>query len=172
VSPARFDFPLSAIDIMPTLLGMAGVAVPDRVEGVDLSRHLCGAPGAPDEVLLMNPCPFSIGDPRGADQVPSFEGMRMEYRGIRTSRYTYVRTIDRPWLLYDNRDDPYQLRNLVDDGAHRQLAADLEERMQKLMDRIGDGFEPKETYYKRFGIQLDHRGKVRGIIENPYDRQG
>jgi arylsulfatase A-like enzyme len=168
----RFDFPLSAIDIMPTLLGMAGIGIPDRVEGVDLSAHLCGAPGAPDEVLLMNPCPFSIGDPRGADQVPSFQGMRMEYRGVRTSRHTYVRTIDRPWLLYDNQEDPYQMRNLVDEPAHRGLAAQLESRMQGLMERIGDRFEPREAYYERFGIQLDHRGKVKGIIENPYDRLG
>lgn len=169
----RFDFPLSAIDIMPTLLGLAGVPVPDRVEGVDLSPFLTGSTAPPPRaVLLMNPCPFSIGDPRGSDQVPAFEGMRMEYRGVRTSRHTYVRTIDRPWLLYDNAEDPYQMRNLVDDPAHAGLRAELEGEMQALMERIGDRFEPKEAYYRRFGIQLDHRGKVQGIIENPYDRLG
>lgn len=167
------EFPMSAIDIMPTLLGLAGVPVPRSVEGVDLSPFLTGARAdAPDEVLLMNPCPFSIGDPRGEDQVPKFRGMRMEYRGVRTSRYTYVRTIDRPWLLYDNHEDPYQMRNLVDEPASRELAAELDARMRALMERIGDRFEPKEAYYERFGIALDHRGKVQGIVENPYDRLG
>ena len=36
----------------------------------------------------------------------------------------------------------------------------------------GDRFEPKENYYERFNIQLDHRGKVKGIVENPYNRLG
>jgi hypothetical protein len=170
---SRFDFPLSAIDIMPTVLGLAGVPVPDRVEGMDLSPFLTGErDDAPDGVLLMNPCPFSIGDPRGPDQVPSFQGMRMEYRGIRTSRHTYVRTIDRPWLLYDNVEDPFQMRNLIDEPASRGLAVKLEREMQALMARIGDEFLPKEDYYRKFDIRLDHRGKVQGIVENPYDRAG
>ena len=62
----------------------------------------------------MNPCPFSIGDTRGYDQYPDYKGERLEYRGVITERYTYVRTIDRPWLLYDNLQDPYQLENLID----------------------------------------------------------
>ena len=170
---ARHDFPFSAIDVMPTLLGLAEVPVPDRVEGVDASAYLRGdRDHAPEAVLLMNPCPFSIGDPRGPDQVPQFEGMRMEYRGVRTGRHTYVRTIDRPWLLYDNLEDPFQLQNLIDDPAHATLASGLETRMQSLMDAIGDRFLPKEDYYRMFDIALDHRGKVRGIVENPYDRLG
>lgn len=169
----RFDFPLSAIDIMPTLLGMAQVPVPATVEGVDLSPFIRGERNdAPPAVLLMNPCPFSIGDPRGPDQVPAFQGMRMEYRGVRTRRHTYARTIDRPWLLYDNLEDPFQMRNLIDEPQCRGLAVKLEGQMQALMARIGDRFLPKEDYYRQFGIELDHRGKVKGIIENPYDRLG
>ncbi len=170
---SSFDFPLSAIDVMPTVLGLAGVSIPDTVEGVDLSPFITGAGGDPPEaVLLMNPCPFSIGDPRGPDQVPKYEGMRMEYRGVRTSRYTYARTIDRPWLLYDNVEDPFQLRNLVDEPAHQPLAAGMEAHMQALMAGIGDEFLPRQAYYERFGIELDQRGKVKGIVENPYDRLG
>ena len=45
-------------------------------------------------------------------------------------------------------------------------------RLQALMARIGDEFLPKENYYRKFDIQLDHRGKVKGIVENPYDRAG
>jgi arylsulfatase A-like enzyme len=170
----RHDYPVSNIDVMPTLLGLAGLPVPAPVEGVDLSRHLMGTASeeAPDAVLLMNPCPFSIGDPRGPDQVPLFQGMRMEYRGVRTRRYTYARTIDRPWLLYDNREDPFQLHNRIDDPACGALIETLEAQMQALMARIGDRFEPKEAYYERFGIELDRRGKVRGIVENPYPRMG
>jgi arylsulfatase A-like enzyme len=173
VKTGTYGFPLSAIDIMPTLLGLADVAIPDRVEGVDLSPFVSGSDASPPEaVLLMNPCPFSIGDPRGPDQVPAFKGMRMEYRGVRTKRHTYVRTIDQPWLLYDNLEDPYQLRNLAYEPQHKALAEELEGHMQALMDGIGDRFESKEAYYRKFDIRLDHRGKVEGIVENPYDRLG
>jgi arylsulfatase A-like enzyme len=168
-----FDFPVSAIDVMPTLLGLAGVPVPESVEGVDLSSRILGESAVePHSVLLMNPCPFSIGDPRSPDQYPTFRGRRMEYRGVRTSSHTYVRTIDGPWLLYDNLTDPYQLRNLVDEPRHAGLAADLDAAMRSHMERIDDQFLPKEHYYERFGIKVDHRGKVAGIVDNLYDRLG
>ena len=170
---SRFTFPLSVIDVMPTLLGFAGVPIPPAVEGLDLSAVIAGdSLDRPESALLMNPCAFSVGDPRGPDQVPDYLGMRMEYRGVRTDRYTYVRAIDKPWLLYDNREDPYQLRNLIDDPGCRRLAQDLEAQMRAQMHRIGDQFLPKEAYYRQFNIDLDHRGKVKGIVENSYDRLG
>jgi arylsulfatase A-like enzyme len=98
--------------------------------------------------------------------------MRFEYRGVVTDRYTYVRTIDRPWLLYDNRDDPYQLTNLIDDPKHATTRDRLDGLMRAHMRHIGDGFHPRQDYYKRFGITLDHRGKVVDLVENLYDRNG
>jgi len=168
-----FDAPISVIDIMPTLLGLADVTVPDRVEGVNLAPHILGAAAdMPKSVLLMNPCPFSVGDPRSPDQYPTFRGKRMEYRGVRTGTHTYVRTIDGPWLLYDNIADPYQLRNLIEEPDHAQCAAELDAAMRAHMERIDDRFLPKEAYYERYGIAVDHRGKVNGIIDNVYDRLG
>ena len=40
------------------------------------------------------------------------------------------------------------------------------------MARIGDEFLPKEVYYEKFGLEIDSRGKLVGLVENPYDRQG
>lgn len=168
-----FDFPISVIDIMPTLLGLAGVAVPSCVEGLNLAARIEGkVDDTPTSALLMNPCPFSIGDPRGPDQFPTLNGMRMEYRGVRTARHTYIRTIDKPWLLYDNVEDPYQLRNLIDEPGHQDLAAELESEMRTHMDRLDDRFLSKEEYYEIYRIEIDHRGKVKGIIDNVYDRLG
>ncbi|HJU22263.1 MAG TPA: hypothetical protein VJ891_07115, partial [Casimicrobiaceae bacterium] len=127
---------------------------------------------APGSALLMNPCPFSIGDPRSPDQYPTFRGKRMEYRGVRTATHTYVRTIDGPWLLYDNAADPYQLRNLIHVPDKRDVAAALDADMCAHMARIGDRFLAKEQYYDQYGIGVDHRGKVKGIIDNVYDRLG
>ena len=59
-------------------------------------------------MLFMNVSPFSRGLVKG-------------FRGIRTSRYTYVRDTDGPWLMYDNQSDPYQLKNLVGDNKYADL---------------------------------------------------
>lgn len=170
---AVLEFPISVIDIMPTLLGLAGAPVPDTVEGVDLAPFTRGERDDPPEsVLIMNPCPFSVGDPRGPDQYPDYKGMRLEYRGVVTDRYTYVRTIDRPWLLYDNKEDPYQKTNLIDSPDHEKTRRHLEALMKEHMDKIGDDFLPREAYYEHFGIQLDDRGKIAALVENTYDRAG
>ena len=170
---SSFAFPVSVIDLMPTLLGLAGLPIPKPVEGVNLAPFIRGERrDPPAAVLLANPCPFSVGDPRSPDQIPTYQGRRMEYRGVRTARHTYVQTIDGPWLLYDNEVDPYQLTNLVDDPAHAATRAELEAAMRDLMARTGDEFLPKEAYYERFKLKVDQRGKVEGIVENPYDRGG
>ena len=147
--------------------------VPDRVEGVDLSPFLKGErPDPPESVLIMNPCPFSIGDKRGEDQYPDFKGTRFEYRGVITGKYSYVRTIEKPWFLYDNQEDPYQMQNLIDLPEHAETQAHLDSLMRAHMECIGDDLRPRDFYYQRFGIEFDHRGKVVDLVENIYDRSG
>lgn len=170
---ATVETPINVIDVMPTLLGLAGLPVPESVEGVDLSPFLTGdQQDPPESVLIMNPCPFSIGDSRGDDQYPDFRGMRFEYRGVITHRYTYVRTIDGPWMLYDNREDPYQLVNLIDDAEHAETRDHLDGLMRDHMAAIDDEFLTREEYYERLGIEFDDRGKVVDLVENMYDRSG
>jgi len=167
------ETPINVIDMMPTILGLAGVSVPDTVEGVDLAPFLTGSRSDPPEsVLIMNPCPFSIGDARGEDQHPDYKGMRFEYRGVITARYTYVRTIDQPWILFDNVEDPYQMTNLIDDPTLGTVRDELEDMLVAHMKKIGDEFLSRDEYYTRFGIELDHRGKVVDLVENMYDRVG
>ncbi|HPP54166.1 MAG TPA: sulfatase-like hydrolase/transferase, partial [Thermoguttaceae bacterium] len=80
--------PISTVDLMPTLLALAGLPVPKTVEGEDLSHLLRDGPAEADRtVLIMNVAPFA----------DNFEGK--EYRGLRTSRYTYVLDLEGPWLL-------------------------------------------------------------------------
>ena len=80
-----------------------------------------------------------------------YNGMKA-YRGLRTSRYTYVRNIDGPWLLYDNQTDPYQMDNLIDRPEHAQLQATLEKRLQQRLDDMGDEFLDGWTYIERAGL--------------------
>jgi arylsulfatase A-like enzyme len=168
-----FRFPINAVDVMPTLLGLAGADIPETVEGVDLSPFIRGEKDDPPEsVMFMNPCSFEIGDARGEDQYPTFRGKQLQYRGVRTNRYTYVRTIEGPWLLYDNRADPYQMDNLIDKPELKAVQDRLEAMLKAHMQKIDDEILPNEAYYRKFNLDVDQRGKITGIVENPYDLSG
>ena len=140
---------LNTPDILPTLLGLAGVDIPKSVEGEDLSALVRGKQAERDRpVLIMNVSPF-------ADY---YEGK--EYRGVRTARHTYVRSLDGPWLLHDNQADPQQMRNLAGQPQH----ADLQKRMEALLaaelKRIGDDFRPRSHYLSKWGYEVDKKGCI------------
>jgi arylsulfatase A-like enzyme len=135
----RLDTLFSTVDISPTLLGLAGVPALAAMQGADLSPILRGGNASgPESAFIM-----SIG--RSADEGEEVRKKRKAkaakrgnfggWRGVRTARYTYAARMERaglsPWLLYDNRDDPFQTRNLIGDAAHTQTRKDLEEKLRQ-----------------------------------------
>ncbi len=156
------DALIDAPDIMPTLLGLSGLAIPGTVEGLDYSGYLQSGEDPSDTgpyglvwggaALLMCPQPF------GQWSAPRHGGR--EYRGLRTHRYTYTRTLDGPWLLFDNEHDPYQLENLVEAPAHAALVRELDDRLQRRLDAQGDEFLPGLEYIRRWGYPVDETGTV------------
>ena len=141
--------PLTTPDILPTLLGLAGLAVPATVEGEDLSGLVRGDPEPADRAALyMAVAPFAG------------RGLNKEYRAIRTSRYTYVRGLEGPWLLFDDQRDPHQLDNLIDRPEFAALRTDLEARLQAQLKKIGDTFRPAQHYVEAWGYELAPHGSV------------
>ena len=61
--------------------------------------------------------------------------MDMDYRAVRTDRYKLIHWIqhraDRK--LYDLHEDPFELRNLVDDPAMSEVVAELEAELATLV---------------------------------------
>ncbi len=113
----RIASPLNSPDIMPTLLGACGLKIPAGVEGTDLSGICSGKVKAPHGGAALISLPVPITEARRYGFA--------EYRGIRTERHTYVRSIKGPWLLYDNQTDPYQMRNLCNKAAGEELAVSI-----------------------------------------------
>jgi arylsulfatase A-like enzyme len=148
----RLDLPVNTPDLMPTLLGLSGVAIPASVQGEDFSALIRGGPAPEDNPVLIE-CPTPFGEWLRE------KGGR-EYRGVRTKRYTYVRDLRGPWLLYDNETDPYQLANLVDKPEHADLQAKLEAELKKLLKKTGDDFLPGSAYIKKWGYAVDRSGTV------------
>lgn len=134
-------------DIMPTLLGLSNLPIPSVVEGRDLTGILTGK--VPDDIeAVLIACYHPFG------QWPRRNG-GVEYRGVRTKQYTYAHTLDGPWLLFDNLNDPYQLNNLVDDDNYRALRDQLYGQMRELLDKTNDAFEPGMNYINRWGYVVD-----------------
>ncbi|WP_168120120.1 sulfatase [Paenibacillus sp. HB172176] len=144
--------PFNSPDVMPTLLGLSRLPVPESVEGVDYAPYLRGERGRPAEAALIA-CIHPSGEFSRA------EGGR-EYRGIRTEHYTYVIDREGPWLLYDNERDPYQLHNLCRQASHRPLQEELDAMLRRMLTQHGDAFLEGERYIEQWGYELDHTGTV------------
>ena len=152
VAAHRTEAPINAPDVMPTVLGLCGVKIPDTVEGNDYSRVVRErAKGMEASALLMCASPF--GEWRRDN------GGR-EFRGVRTERHTYVRTLEGPWLLYDNREDPYQVENLCNQPRAAVVQERLEEQLRYWLHKIGDDFAPGPELVRRCGYRVDATGTV------------
>ena len=148
----ELDALIDTADIMPTLLSLCGLPIPETVEGVDYAAYLQGGDDPSGGAALLS-CPHPFG------QWSRARGGR-EYRGIRTRRYTYVRSLDGPWLLYDNETDPYQLDNLIDKSEHSHIQAELETILQAKLKARNDEFLPGAAYLERWGYEVDETGTV------------
>ena len=146
------NMPINAPDIMPTLLGLSGIEIPASVEGTDFSEVLKGAEEPIDDAVLIS-CPSPFGQWKRA-------GGGREYRGVRTRRCTYVRDLNGPWLLYDNKEDPYQLNNLCNKPEHRKLQNKLENILTQKLEQTNDEFLPGTEYIKKWRYKVDESGTV------------
>jgi arylsulfatase A-like enzyme len=151
----RVDAVMSSEDLMPTLLGLCGVEIPKTVEGLDYSGYLKGGenPNASNAALIECVAPFGEWH-RGV-------GGR-EFRGVRTVRYTYVRDLNGPWLLYDDEKDPYQMENLVGRPEAKEIQAKLEELLRQKLAAAHDDFKPASYYLDKWGYtpRLDKTGTL------------
>jgi arylsulfatase A-like enzyme len=149
---AELDAPINSEDIMPTLLGLAGLNIPKSVEGLDYSAYLRGGKNPGDGATVIHcPSPFGEWERRRGGR---------EYRGIRTTRYSYVRDLKGPWLLFDNQIDPFQMTNLVNISTKAELRAEMEALLKKKLKERGDEFLPGGHYIQKWGYKVDANGTM------------
>lgn len=151
-APRKCSKFIDAPDIMPTLLSLCDVSIPDTVEGKDLTSYLEGAPPPEDDCGLVA-CYAPFGE-------FARTGDGKEYRGVRTARYTYARDLEGPWLLYDNERDPYQLTNLCRVDEYARVQDRLERLLKRKLEEMDDAFLPGSAYIEQWGYPLDKTGTV------------
>lgn len=135
------DFIINTVDIMPSLLSMMGLPVPEETEGTDLSACITGEADTEEGALMMCTGPTAI------------FGDGNEWRAYRTKQYTYaIFKSDGQEFLFDDKNDPYQMENLIDNKSYRETAEELKSKMYAKMNKIGDTFE-NNTWYEKHWVE-------------------
>lgn len=111
----------SQVDIMPTLLTLCGMEIPEGVQGVDLFGKTAPEVG------------FAEGNLQEEDE------WRIMVRGYDKLVATPKGEITR---LYNLADDPYELTDLVRDPAQKLKLASLKAQLIAQMKKLGDGRDP------------------------------
>lgn len=131
---------VGVVDHTPTLLGLAGVPVPETMTGTDLSAALLRGADAPrSSAYIASYVSF--------DQARGFQ----PWRGVHTPRYTYARWRQGGAILFDNVADPYQLHNLIHERESAALVAELESELQGWQRRLDDPFLSGDDMIRRLG---------------------
>jgi arylsulfatase A-like enzyme len=138
---SKRDFVFNTVDIMPTLLTMMELPVPGEAEGSDYSACVEGTGDTDQGALMMCTGPTAV------------FGDGNEWRAFRTRQYTYaVFKSDGQELLFDNKKDPYQMNNLIENSDYSGIVLSLKKQMWDKMNEIGDTFE-NNTYYEKHWIE-------------------
>ncbi|MEZ5397783.1 MAG: sulfatase [Bryobacterales bacterium] len=128
-SGVKTDAIFTHVDFAPTLLSLCGIEPPSEMQGTSLAPVILGeAEDGPKSAF------FQIFGPYDGGEVAA------GWRGVRTKTYMYARYEEKPWVLYDLTQDPYEMRNLVDDAAAAQVQAEMQAMLDEWMQRVGDSW--------------------------------
>lgn len=130
-SPKRIDCPVSHIDLLPTLLDAAGIERPEVLQGKSLLPLIAGAEQAGSDVLIE----FN----RYEIEHDSFGGF-IPMRAIVSDDFKLVINLFDTDELYDRKNDPDEMDNLIERPEYERIRNDLHDRLLERMDRIRDPF--------------------------------
>jgi len=136
--PGRFnahgerDALVSTVDLMPTLLDLAGVDIPAGVQGVSCKGILTGQEDAVRDWAYIEYDESYISD---------------RLRQIRSKDWaiTYYANSDHG-MLFNLRNDPGELHNLWDDPGHQNTKRDLLIELLRHTSQNGDWLPPKRSH--------------------------
>lgn len=121
----RRDWIVSAVDVMPTLLGLTGTDAPKNIDGMDLSPLFLGEGGKERQAAFL----FNVHT--GA-------GPGCDWRGIRTKDWVYAYHLEGDWVMYDLKNDPYELHNRVDDPRYADRKKQLRQQLDAMRKELGE----------------------------------
>ena len=129
----RVDHPISLIDLFPTTCTLAGLPVPEGVDGVDFAGVLAdpAAGSAPRGFVLSSYYAYGV-RMRGAAGAEENEPHNA-WRAVRDRDWKYVEVEGGPPILFDLANDPDETVNLA--GRPEQA-----KRCEQMRERVYQGF--------------------------------
>ncbi|MHC4742379.1 MAG: sulfatase-like hydrolase/transferase, partial [Planctomycetota bacterium] len=127
----------STVDMMPTVVSLMGLKVPKEAEGMDLSLRAMGRKGPEPEAAFLQNTGACAAWKNGH-----------EWRALRDKQYTYATyRVDKSELLFDNKNDPYQMTNLAGNLEHAGTMKRFRKMLATKMESLNDTFE-ECTWYR------------------------
>ena len=171
----KVDNLFGTIDVVPTLCALAGVHAPSKCRGLDFSGHLLGTVGpAPKSQFIMH---IAKANASGNESHPA-----PLFRGVRTKRHTYFVTDKGDGSLFDNKKDPYQMKNefvsagarIVRDKCEKLTRAWMTSANATFGDRIRSMLpeEKDDRHDSRTTICCARRADTDPVVVAPVPRDG
>lgn len=127
------DCPINHVDIAPTSLGLAGLEVPDWMEGFDYSHRRNGRNR--EERIAKEP------DSAYLQLLDENRESGYPWRCVVTRDGWKYACVDKgEWLLFDLNNDPYEQNNLAFNTHFNQKREEMKRKLQSWIDRTGDCF--------------------------------
>jgi arylsulfatase A-like enzyme len=154
---ATCDWLLSNVDLLPTVLELAAVAVPDNLDGASFASAFGDAPSPTRRRIFAEHHGHGSGGENRCVRTEDYKLIRNFAPQARVpvpaplSRP--VRTGKRPFVeLYDLAGDPLETKDLADDPAHADVRRRLDGELWSWLERVDDPIlhGPVRTpYYER-----------------------
>lgn len=145
-----------SVDIMPTILDICGIKIPDEVEGQSLYRLIREGADSTLEPFVFYQIPKEA---EGPERFP------VPHRGIRTADSLYVEVDGIPSYLFDLKKDPDEIHNKIEDKAYSTQITDLQKMLNGKMEEIGDSWN-KEIIFPPPDFQTHEEGHL--YVEEVY----
>ncbi len=121
------------VDVMATLLDLVGIQMPDGRDSQSYLPVLDGKTARHRDTIWYQVFTQNGGNP--GEYAPFAE------RGLRTRDWLYMRRKDHRAMLFDERTDPDEQNNLVNDPGHAALMDEFDARLVAHMEDTGDDWD-------------------------------
>jgi len=159
------EFPVSHIDLMPTIFDFANIEIPDFLEGKSMLKTLENPKLKPNDVIFMEFNRYEVDH----DGWGGFQPIRCAFDG----RHKLVINLHYTDELYDLKNDPGEMENLINSENYIDIREKLHDKLLDWMAETRDPFRGPiwERRQWKKELKLKWNGETRLRPDDGYSPQ-